>query len=204
MLVVFCGLPSCGKSTLTVKIAESFSSSYFLEPEERLWPDWIKVDNSDQFSALNWFRSVRVPNYKKAALLSKKELVFVDSFYDVLIKYYINNPSFNWLISEENPYYEIVRQTADLDAQLLPSPDLLVFIKVSEKNWSVLQKRRNRLYDETVNLNENYQMQDAIYNAAIDYCSDTGTIFIEIEQEIDSYKETIAKITSSIRSLQHL
>lgn len=200
MLVVFCGLPSCGKSTLTIKIAESYNSNYFLEPEESLWPDWIKVDNSDQFSALNWFRSARVPNYRKATLLSRKELVFVDSFYDVLIKYYINNPSFKWLISEANPYYEIVKQTADLDAKLLSSPDLLVFIKVSEENWSILQKRRNRIYDETVNLIENYQMQDVIYNAAIDYCNETGTKFIEVEQEIDSYEEIIEKITSSIRS----
>lgn len=126
MLVVFCGLPSCGKSTLTAKIAENCSSQYFLEPEEDFWPSWIKEDNLDQFSALNWFRSARVPEYKKAALISEKELVFVDSFYDVLIKYYINDPSFSWLISKENAYYEVVKRTAELDAELLAAPDLLV------------------------------------------------------------------------------
>lgn len=204
MLVVFCGLPSCGKSTLTVKVAEYCSSKYFLEPEEDFWPSWIREENLDQFSALNWFRSARVPEYKKASLISKRELVFIDSFYDVLIKYYINNPSFEWLISEDNPYYDIIKQTADLDAKLLPVPDLLVFLRVSKENWSILQKRRNRVYDETVNLIENYQMQDAIYKAAIAYCSDTGTNFIEVEQEIDSYGKVIEKITSFIKSQQYL
>lgn len=204
MLVVFCGLPSCGKSTLTAKIAENCSSQYFLEPEEDFWPSWIKEDNLDQFSALNWFRSARVPEYKKAALISEKELVFVDSFYDVLIKYYISDPSFSWLISKENAYYEVVKRTAELDAELLVAPDLLVFIKVSEDDWSTLQKKRNRVYDETVNLIENYQMQDSIYNAARNYCKDTGTNFLEVEQKIDGYEEIVEEITKCLKSLQYI
>lgn len=201
MLVVFCGLPCCGKSTLTVKVAESCSSKYFLEPEEDFWPNWIKEGNLDKFSALNWFRSTRVPEYKKAALISEQELVFVDSFYDVLIKYYISDPSFNWLISKENAYYDIIKQTAELDAKLLAVPDLLIFIKVTEENWSILQKRRNRVYDETVKLIENYQMQDAIYNAAITYCTDAGANFIEVEQRIDNYKDVVEQITTYLNSL---
>jgi tRNA uridine 5-carbamoylmethylation protein Kti12 len=91
MLIVFTGLPCSGKSTLTKSLGKQLNKPFFLEPEEDAWPQWITQKNSDQFSALNWFRAARVPIYKMAAESSKKTLTFIDSFYDVLIHYYLEN-----------------------------------------------------------------------------------------------------------------
>lgn len=186
MLIVFTGLPCSGKSTLTKNLGVQLNKPFFLEPEEDMWPQWITQKNSDQFSSLNWFRAARVPIYKMAAESSKETLTFIDSFYDVLIHYYLENPAFSWLISLENPYFDVIKKTAALDSELLPKPDLLIFLKLDKQCWKYFLDSRGRAYDEAVDLEKYFHMQDAILEAVKQYCAEHKLNYIVLNQEINN------------------
>lgn len=198
MLIVFTGLPCSGKSTLTKSLGKQLNKPFFLEPEEDAWPQWITQKNSDQFSALNWFRAARVPIYKMAAESSQETLTFIDSFYDVLIHYYLENPTFSWLISPENPYFDVIKNTAALDAELLPKPDLLVFLKLDQQCWRYFLESRGRAYDEAVDLEKYFDMQDVILEAVRQYCAENKLNYIVINQEINNLEGIIGKILKEL------
>ena len=202
MLIAFAGLPCSGKSTLTKSLGEQLNKPFFLEPEEDAWPLWITQKNSDQFSALNWFRSARVPIYKMASESSKATLTLIDSFYDVLIYYYLENSAFSWLISPENPYFEIIKKTATLDAKLLPKPDLLVFLRLDEQCWKHFLDSRGRAYDEAVDIENYFHMQYAILEAVKQYCIDNVLNYIIIDQEVNNISGIKNKILNELTILK--
>jgi len=67
MLISLIGIPGSGKSTTVKELASLMKiKHYFLEPEEEKWADATKDwETFGGFSMLMWFRSIRIPIFKK-------------------------------------------------------------------------------------------------------------------------------------------
>ena len=195
MLIAFAGLPSAGKSTTAKALAQQLGCQAFLEPEEECWPLAVtQRDRSGRFTALSWFRSVRVPQLYAAAEAARPGDAVIDSYYDILLSNYLGTPPFAWLVPPEDPYFPIARKMADLDWQTLPRADVLVFLSLGERVWNAFMDRRAREFDREAGLREQFAMQDLMEQACRRVEAEHGTRLLIMEQEDTSPARTAARI----------
>jgi hypothetical protein len=143
------GLPGVGKSTLLATLAERNGWQRFAEPEEALWPE-IARDHSlaGVFTALTWFRAMRVANlYAAARARQAGQIAVVDSYYDKLMTYYIKAPQMDWLVPRDDPYFDLLFQIALTDHFYLPTADVIILFTATFENWERCIKTRQRQLD---------------------------------------------------------
>src|SRR5579859_1406250 len=94
ILVAGVGLPAAGKSTILKALAERKGWQRFAEPEEAFWPQSARQhEMAGVFTALSWFRAVRVSNLYAADTARKQgNISVVDCYYDKLMNYYLTQP----------------------------------------------------------------------------------------------------------------
>lgn len=168
--IFMAGLPCSGKSTLTRLLGQRLGFKYFCEPEEASWPLCVQDRIlSGNFGAAMWFRSIRSHFYYKAInLVTQGETVLVDSYFDKLFYNCLGRPHMEWLINKQDPYFSTTLAVAELDYNLLPLPDILVFFELEFEEWMSLIKTRNRELEKGW-FNENFfQMQTYIREAVND------------------------------------
>src|SRR6185295_17024232 len=128
LLIAGVGLPASGKSTLLKGLADKNNWNCFVEPEEHEWATAVEGRGlSGVFTALTWFRAVRVPNlYAADALRQNGEISVIDSYYDKLMGYYFGKPQMDWLMEPTDPYHNLVALMSRIDTEYLPSADLII------------------------------------------------------------------------------
>ncbi len=201
-LIAFMGLPASGKSSTVRALSLMLDASVFLEPEEDLWADAVlKRDLSGYFTAVTWFRSMRVPQlYLANGLRVQGQTVFVDSYYDKLIYYYLGKPGMDWLISPDDKYYAAMKLITELDYKYLPNADCIVFLRLSMDNWRELVHRRNRQLDNDQMFLRSFATQDYFLEAAQEYVRSTGATLIIHDQAISSPTVEAQRIYNSLRA----
>lgn len=200
-LIVAMGLPACGKSSVFEHLSRLHKITVFHEPEEKDWPAAVTDrDVCGRFTAITWFRSQRVPQLFAAKLLRDAgENVLVDSYYDKLIAYYIDRPEMEWLISKDDPYYNLTSEIAKADVKYLPNADVVVFFKLNIDTWRRFLNSRNRRLDRHPQFLESFPSQEYFEYAADTYCSNTGATLIKYEQRFSSPDEAAADISQLFR-----
>ena len=200
MLIAFAGLPSAGKSTTAKALADQLSVRAFIEPEEEMWPAAVKDrDRVGRFTALSWFRSIRVPGLYSAAEAAEVDgAAVIDSYYDVLLSQYIGSEPFAWLLDEKDPYFDIARRMAELDWRDLPKADVLVMLRLNKDVWEAFMDRRARDFDRDAGLKEQFAMQALIASACRQAEVEHGTRLLVIEQEDSSPARTAERIASKL------
>ena len=202
MLIAFAGLPSSGKSTTAKALAGILGVRSFIEPEEDQWPQAVRDrDRVGHFTALTWFRSVRVPQLYAAAEASRSQrAAVIDSYYDVLLSRYIGSHPFLWLLEPGDPYFPLAQQMAKLDWQQLPHADVLVFLRLGELTWNTFMERRSREFDRNAHLKEQFAMQALMEKACQETVVEHGTRLIIVEQEDSTPAATAARVATSLPS----
>lgn len=85
------------------------------------------------FTALMWFRSIRVPLYFKANELKKQgEVGMLDSVYDKLFHLYYNKKGLEWLFNKGDLYYDEMVRIAQKVYDNLPNIDFVIFFQQKE------------------------------------------------------------------------
>ncbi|WP_417783652.1 hypothetical protein [Terasakiella pusilla] len=195
-LIVAVGLPGAGKSSISKELSTKIDAVTLLEPEEENWGKAIKDrERCGKFTALNWFRSERVPLlYEAEELVSNGVDVIIDTYYDKLLAYYIGDKHMEWLIDKDDPYFPIAEAMAKQDLKSLPNADIIVILNVNEKVWQQFLSDRGRVYDQEEQLQELYAMQSVIVKAAMKFASDFGAQVINFKQEYDSPAEAADRL----------
>tara|TARA_R110001592_G_scaffold245224_3_gene506587 strand:- start:281 stop:811 length:531 start_codon:yes stop_codon:yes gene_type:complete len=173
-----------------------------LEPEENSWPDLVHDrEKVGYFTALTWFRSVRVPQLYRADELKRNgQIAIIDSYYDVLVSQYLRKPSFSWLIPLADPYFPVAEAMAKSDWVNLPKADILVFLRIQEATWGKFIAKRGRQFDQTAGLLQGFQMQ-AELEAACQMAADShGTRLVICDQTNSSPEDTANLIAQRIRA----
>ena len=108
ILIAGVGLPAAGKSTILKVLAEKKGWQRFAEPEEVFWPQSVRRhEMAGIFTALSWFRAVRVSNlYAADVSRMQGNVSVVDCYYDKLMTYYLTQPHMEWLVPSHDPYFE--------------------------------------------------------------------------------------------------
>ncbi len=74
-LIAFFGLPGAGKSSIAAELSGLVGGTLLLEPEEDEWADAVLArEVSGYFTAVTWFRSIRVPQIHQADVGRAKSL----------------------------------------------------------------------------------------------------------------------------------
>lgn len=192
MLIAFAGLPSAGKSSTAVALGELLGATAFLEPEEKDWPQLVHDrERIGRFTALTWFRGVRVPSlFEAESIHLAGGVAIVDSYYDKLISKYLQQECFSWLLPKTDPYFKVALDMAIADYKNLPNASILVFLKIQEQTWKRFMRNRGRVFDQAAELSSQFEMQKHIENAARLAALEFGMRFCIIEQEWSSPEAT--------------
>jgi deoxyadenosine/deoxycytidine kinase len=143
-IIAVVGAPASGKSFVVKKLAEYFNADAFFEGEVETLPKRI-VGNFSQkkrnFETVIWFRNQRVRDFLEAEKLKKKgKNVILDTFW-ITNQLHINS----MLQGFEK---ELAEQIGRIDNEIMPRPDLIVFLQIDEKNIRDFIKQRGREFDQ--------------------------------------------------------
>lgn len=170
----------------------------FNEPEEHLWPDAVrKREVCGRFTAITWFRSMRVPQLFSAHELRESgATALVDSYFDKLVSYYLGADAMEWLISPSDPYYEVAAEMARLDRQLLPDADVVVMFEVTYDTWRVFLERRGRKLDQDQAFLQSFPSQQSFIEAVEAYCHEASAELVRFHQTVSSPKEAASTLAN--------
>ena len=202
-LIAFMGLPGSGKTSTARELANLLEAAVYLEPNEEHWPQAVlNRHRVGAFTALTWFRSMRVPLLVTAAGdRDAGRIAVLDSYYDKLIAGYIDDPAMQWLIGPDDPYFEVAKQMAILDKKLLPDVDILIFLQVTEANWNRLLSTRNRAMDQEAEFLKSFSSQSEFLAASKSYTETTGARLVVYEQQFGSAHSTAVALREHMQEL---
>jgi hypothetical protein len=190
-LVVAVGIPGSGKSSVFNCLGEVSGLRVIREPDE---PDWHRSVTAhgyaDPFSALTWFRSVRVPQLRLAAELRRRgETVLVDDYYDKLLCDILGAPGLEGLIPPTDAYYGVFGELARIDRTMLPDADCLVFFEVEKEDWRTMLRTRHNEYDRAPGFEDIHALQPRLLDVADRYCREQKVPLVRFLNKRSSVEE---------------
>jgi hypothetical protein len=193
------GLPSVGKSRVFAELATLLDGQALLEPEEPSWPAAVSErERTGCFTALMWFRSVRVPHCHAADELRRAgKVALLDSYYDKLCVDWLGRPGMEWLIDPGDEYFPVATWIARLDRERLPLADALVVFTVDEPIWHEFIRRRRRTLDADSRLATTFRTQRYFVDAAEKLADETGIRLVRFHQDrVDSPRAAAARLAA--------
>lgn len=195
------GLPSVGKSSVFAELAALLGGEALLEPEESSWPPAVSCrDRAGHFTALMWFRSVRVPQCHAADEIRRAgRIALLDSYYDKLCVDWLGRPGMEWLIDPHDEYFPIAMRIARLDRERLPLADALVVFTVDEQVWHEFIRGRGRALDGQSGLAGTFPTQAYFVAAAEQLAAETGIRLIRFHQDrVDSPRAAAERLAAQL------
>jgi hypothetical protein len=205
VLLAGAALPGAGKSTVFRALSKLTGWPCFVEPEEPDWPPAVHDQSiSGTFTALTWFRSVRVPQlFRAAALRDAGEIVLVDSYYDKLMGHYIRKPEMRWLFDPRDPYFRLSAELAELDARILPDADVVIFFRMTRGLWKRLIHTRNRDRDRRRVFPHAFDFQDHLLESVKAHTRATGGKMLVFDPPFTSPDIAAQLLLTEILDLDH-
>lgn len=198
------GIPGSGKSSAFKALAAKYALPLYEETKEKDWPKLVQTrDETGYFTALSWFRSIRVPMLYEAEKESKKgQTVLVDSYYDKILHNYMDSDGMKWLIPKDDPYFEVAKKMSDTDYKTLPNADIVVGFKITQDIWLHFLEDRGRMLDkEDSFVRQCFLSQEDMLEASRTYAKDFNKTYIEIEQEYGSPEKTASNLEKKLREI---
>lgn len=200
MIVAF-GIPGSGKSSVMKCLGKMLKAKTFHEPEEKSWSAAVQNRQlSGNFTAITWFRSMRVPMlFLGQQLRNKGKLVLIDSYYDKLFHLYISKNGIQWLFEKSDEYYDEMKLIAAKDYQLLPNADCIIFFKVSRTTWKQFLNERNRKLDNDESFQKKcFESQEPFLEAAEKYCEERNCDLVIFEQHFSNPEQAAKELLIQI------
>jgi len=204
LLVAFMGLPGSGKSTTAQEVSKLIpGSALFQEPADTEWPPAVQRRHEfGNFGALCWFRAMRVPSLFMGDQVRRNGgVAIVDSYYDKLIAGYISHPDMRWLIPTSDEYFQVLKQLANLDSDLLPNVDCLIFLRVTVDVWRHFLSTRERPMDSEEAFLQSFPTQEPFLTASQVYAERTKTPLLIVDQKLsapgDTAKEVVERLVGA-------
>ena len=140
--IAIVGAPRSGKSFLCKKLSEKYGYDYFLEGNNDTFPKFIEEDiknNTNGLRRILWFRNTQIKNFLEAQELAMNKTVLVDTFW-------VDNIIYRDLLLNGNDL-EVARGQSEIDMNLLPWPDKIIYLKNSEEKTLEFLTLGGRTFD---------------------------------------------------------
>jgi deoxyadenosine/deoxycytidine kinase len=197
--VAFVGLPGAGKSTTSRALAELAGGVALNEPAD--WPPVVTdPDTSGGFSALTWFRAMRVPMYHRAVREREQDrFVVLDTYYDKICKHLLGAEGMDWFLSPADPYFDVYQEIARRDWETLPLPDVVINFRLREPVWRHFLASRARVYDEHWNVSRTMAIQEHFSAAAGELANTFEVPVLAFTPEVNGPEIAAMEILSLLR-----
>ncbi len=195
------GLPCSGKSSVTRELSAVAEVRTLCEPEEEAWAECVTMrEYSGRFSAHMWFRSIRTCQlYQASALARKGHTVIVDSYLDKLLYFCLGRQGMNWLLPANDPYFEVVRQTARIDLESLPLADSIIFFDSDLQTWHKLLRTRSRKVENGLFTDDVFHMQEYLRSGVEFLRSNYGVRVMTLKTQFSHPREAAKRILHALR-----
>lgn len=144
-IIAVIGAPRSGKSFLVQKLAQRLEYRPFMEEEIAL-PKYLEDDIQDNTNGLRriiWFRNAQVSHFLDAVDLSEQgENILLDTFW-------VDNQMYIDVLLEGHDK-EVAEQLSQIDARLLPWPDIIIYLKNGKQNTEKFISLGGRSYDADI------------------------------------------------------
>ena len=136
---------------------------------------------------------------KAKKLSENNQIALVDSYYDKLLYYYIGKPGMEWLVSPTDPYFNVLKEMANLDRDQLPNADLVVFLRIDYLDWIEFLKLRNRKMDQQEHFLASFSTQELFFEATQELCAEKGIELIIFPQKKDLLHESALRFIKLLK-----
>lgn len=186
VFIAFVGMPGAGKTAVCEALATLIGGVALMEPTE--WPPIVTDPaTAGGFSALTWFRAMRVSMYYRAVREREQGRVAVlDTYYDKICRELLGAEGMEWFLSTADPYFDLYQEIAARDWGLLPTADAIVTFQLTEPVWRHFLGRRNRTLDEDWGVSRAFQIQSHFVAAAAQLGNEFRVPVLVFNQEIAS------------------
>jgi hypothetical protein len=203
LLIAGVGLPGVGKSTLLAALAARNGWQRFAEPEEMFWPQAARDHSlAGVFTALTWFRAMRVTNlYAADRARQAGQIAVIDSYYDKLMTYYIKAPQMEWLVSRDDPYYDLLVKMAITDYYHLPPADLIVLFTATFETWERCILSRKRQLDVERVFPHAFPFQDHLRRAVHEEGAWNRSRVVVFENQFGSIARAVEDLAAQVAAV---
>jgi hypothetical protein len=87
-----------------------------------------------------------------------------------------------------------MKQIAEIDKDVLPDADVVVFFEINYDDWLELLKVRNRPTDQDEDFMKNFETQKFLLEATKKLCEEKGIELIIFQQDNSSAQDTALKL----------
>lgn len=122
------------------------------------------------------------------------EIVLIDTYYDKLLYNYIDKYCMRWLLSPSDRYFSVMKQIAEIDKDVLPDADIIIFFEVGKENWLNFLKNRNRPTDNDEEFLKNFETQKILLEATKKLCEEKSIELIIFPRDASSIEESALKL----------
>ena len=127
-------------------------------------------------------------------LSEEGKTVFIDTYYDKLLYYYLDKYCMRWLISPSDRYFSVMKQIAEIDKDVLPDANIVIFFEINQQTWLEFLKTRNRDTDQDEDFKKNFETQKFLLEATQKLCAEKGIELIVFQQDNSAVQDSALKL----------
>jgi hypothetical protein len=99
-----------------------------------------------------------------------------------------------WLISPSDRYFSVMKQIAEIDKDVLPDANIVIFFEINQQTWLEFLKTRNRDTDQDEDFKKNFETQKFLLEATQKLCAEKGIELIVFQQDNSAVQDSALKL----------
>lgn len=204
-IIAFTGIPGSGKTTTALELSKLMHAPclYLSEDveESAIFEGSAPLFGFKTRLAL---RKLMFKKFQEAKKLSHQgNLVIVDSYYDKVMHSILEKQGSDFIMKKQNPYFNVVSRLAKYDKFLFPDADIVIGIRIPQKNWNELLRKRNRKLDTDPVFHKNtFLLQEHILSYTKEYCQKRQKQYIEIPLLLNQQEQMVIQILNILNQKQ--
>lgn len=204
-IIVFTGIPCCGKTTTATELAKRTNNQCLFLNE--------KIEQSSVFDGKGplfefqlrlCLRNLMLKNFIEAQEKSLQgKTIILDSYYDKIMHKILGKEGSDFIMNQKNPFFRATYKLAKKDKIYFPDADIVIGIRIPQKNWNELLRKRNRKLDTDPVFHKNtFLLQEHILSYTKEYCQKRQKQYIEIPLLLNQQEQMVIQILNILNQKQ--
>jgi hypothetical protein len=110
----------------------------------------------------------------------------------------VHHPSSEWIIPKSDPYFLALEKILEMDAELLPNADLVIFLSANLSEWKKMVSSRSKQGDDIL-LARAFASQEPMRCAAETHASKAGIPLLHVQQRYGRIDDAVVQCAEFIK-----